>query len=127
MDTHDIEHMTDIFKRIADAARVDTQTATQVREALAQSGLLEVFGSGETLDVVDLLDVGGEDALRARLKQLTLSDLRQIVAMRQYDPEKETARWRSPNKLIDLIVSKAAQQLERELAQQTPSGASWML
>lgn len=127
MDAHDIGQMTELFKRIADAARVDAQTAGQVREALAQSGLLEVFGAGETLDVVDLLDVGGEDVLRARLKQMQLSELRQIIAMRKYDPEKESARWRSPNKLIDLIVTKAGQQLESEVAAQATSGASWML
>jgi hypothetical protein len=127
VDAHDIAQMTEIFKRIADAARVDAETAGQVREALAQSGLLEAFGAGETLDVVDLLDMGGEDVLRARLKQMQLSELRQIIAMRKYDPEKESARWRSPNKLIDLIVTRAGQQLEREVAAQTTSGASWML
>jgi hypothetical protein len=123
----DLNHLADLFARVADAAKADPAVAGAVREALAQSGLLDVFGAGEALDVVDLLDVGGEEALRARLRQMTLSELKQIIALRNYDPDKEAARWRSPNKLIDLIVTRAAKQLEREVAAQSSSGASWML
>lgn len=125
MDLHDVKQITDLFARLADAAKDDPQLAARVRDALAESGLLALFGSGESLDVVDLLDAGGEEVLRARLEQLTLSDLKSIIAVRGYDPDKETARLRSPKKLIDLIVARAAAQLEREVAQS--SGASWML
>jgi hypothetical protein len=125
MDRLDIEQITDLFAQLATAAKDNPQLAAQVRDALAESGLLAVFGTGESLDVVDLLDAGGEDALRARLEQLSLSDLKSIVAVRGYDPDKETARWRSPKKLIELIVARAGAQLEKEVAQS--SGASWML
>ena len=125
MDLRNVEQITDLFTRLADAAKDDPQLAAQVRDALAESGLLAIFGSGESLDVVDLLDAGGEEALRGRLEQMTLSELKSIVAVRGYDPDKETARWRSPKKLIDRIVARAAAQLEREVAQS--SGASWML
>jgi hypothetical protein len=125
MDPLDIEQVTHLFARLAAAAKADSSFAAQVRDALAESGLLAVFGSGEALDVVDLLDAGGEDTLRARLEQLSLSELKSIVAVRGYDPEKETTRWRSPKKFIELIVAKAAAQLEKEMAQS--SGASWML
>lgn len=127
VDARKQQQMMDLFSRMAETAKGDPETAEQIRDALAESGLLSVFGVGETLDVVDLLDVGGEEALRTRLRQMTLSELKQIVSVRQYDPEKESARWRSPNKLIDLIVAKASEQLERELAQQAPAGAAWML
>jgi hypothetical protein len=127
VDAQKQQQMMDLFSRMAEAAKTDPTTAEQIRDALAESGLLSVFGVGETLDVVDLLDVGGEEALRTRLRQMTLTELRQIISVRQYDPEKESARWRSPNKLIDLIVKKASEQLEQELAQQVPAGAAWML
>ncbi len=127
VDARKQQQMMDLFSRMAAAAKGDPTTAEQIRDALAESGLLSVFGVGETLDVVDLLDVGGEEALRTRLRQMTLSELKQIVSVRQYDPEKEAVRWRSPNKLIDLIVKKASEQLEQELAQQAPAGAAWML
>lgn len=125
MDPLDIEQINELFARLATAAKDDPQRAAQIRDALAESGLLAVFGTGESLDVVDLLDAGGEDALRARLDQLSLSELKSIVAVRGYDPDKETARWRSPKKLVELIVSRAGAQLEKEVAQS--SGASWML
>lgn len=125
MDPLDIEQITALFARLATASTDDPQLAAQLRDALAESGLMAVFGSGEALDVVDLLDAGGEDALRARLEQMSLSELRSIVAVRGYDPDKETARWRSSKKLIDLIVAQAGAQLEKEVAQS--SGASWML
>ncbi len=67
VDAHDVEQMTSLFTRIADAAKSDRSVADQVRDALARSGLLEVFGTAAALDVVDLLDAGGEAALRARL------------------------------------------------------------
>ncbi|HEV2461796.1 MAG TPA: hypothetical protein VGS80_25850, partial [Ktedonobacterales bacterium] len=84
----DLKHLADLFARVADAAAADPAVAEAVREALAQSRLLDVFGAGEALDVVDLLDVGGEEALRVRLRQMTLSELKQIVALRNYDPDK---------------------------------------
>jgi hypothetical protein len=118
-----------LFTRAVIAAQADSDYADQVRDALAQSGLLEVFGAGATVDVVDLLDSGGEAALRARLHQLTLSELRQVVASHQYDEEKESARWRSQTKFVELILRKAKAQLEEELAKQeaSTSRASWML
>jgi hypothetical protein len=125
VNSQDIEHARHMFARWADEVRANPDIAPLIRDALAESGLLAVFGSGEALDVVDLLDAGGEDVLRARLSQLTLSELKSIIAVRGYDPEQETARWRSPKKLMALIVAKASQQLEKETAQS--SGASWML
>lgn len=125
MDPLDIEQITDHFTRLATAAKDDPQLAARLRDALAESGLLAVFGAGDSLDVVDILDAGGEDALRARLEQLSLSELKSIVAVRGYDADKESARWRSPKKLIELIVTRAGAQLEKEVAQS--SGASWML
>ena len=127
MDAPDVRHLRELFAHIAASAQADPAAAEQVRDALAESGLLDVFGAGESLDVVDLLDAGGAEALRARLRQLSLTELKQIVSLRKYDSENETARWRSPNKFIDFIVMRASAQLEKELAQQAPSGAAWML
>ena len=118
-----------LFTRVTIAAQNDPDYADQVRDLLAQSGLLEVFGAGATVDVVDLLDSGGEDAVRVRLHQLTLAELRQVIASNEYDPEKESARWRSPTKFIDLIVRRAKDQLQAELTAQSSSNsaAGWML
>ncbi len=127
MDARDVEQMTQLFTRIAESARTDSTIADQVRDALVQSGLLDVFGSGPKFDVVELLDLGGEHILRMRLRQMTLAELKELVSANNYDPDKETARWRSLNKFVELIVSKAQQQLEVEMAQESASPASWML
>jgi hypothetical protein len=127
VDAHDIEQMTMLFTRVANAAKSDPTVAEQVRDALATSGLLEVFGSAGALDVVDLLDAGGEVALRARLGQCTLAELKQIVSANNYDGHRQSTRWRSTSKFVDLIVECARQQLEHELAKQPASAASWML
>ncbi|MBF6589104.1 MAG: hypothetical protein IVW57_01070 [Ktedonobacterales bacterium] len=131
MDADELQQLTETLRRVARAMSTDPALARQVREALTTSGVLEAFGAGETLDVVELLDVGGEQALRARLTELPIAHLRQIIAARTYDPEKATTRWRSASKLIDLIVTRAASQLaaEQEAAASHPNAlaASWML
>ena len=131
VDPREMHELREIFRRVAEAARQDAETARQLRDAIAESGLLDAFGAGEGLDVVDLLDAGGEEVLRARLKELPLAQLRTIITAHQYDPEKETARWRSVPKLIDFIVSHANEQLaaEQEAAASQPKAvaASWML
>jgi hypothetical protein len=127
----DIEQITQAIYQIASAARDDAAVRSAVREAIVDSGLFDVFGSGETLDVVDILDAGGEDALRARLSPLGLADLRGIVRANKYDPERESARWRSAARFIDLIVERAKVQLEQEqktgAATKALAEASWML
>jgi len=127
VDAHDVEQMTTLFTRLADAAKADPKVADQVRDALARSGLLDVFGAAGAIDVVDLLDAGGEVALRARLGQCTLVELKQIIRSNKYDEERESSRWRSTNKCIDLIVDRTQKRLEYELAKQPAKAASWML
>jgi hypothetical protein len=127
VDSHDVEQMTILFTRLATAAKADPTVAAQVREALASSGLLGVFGASGVLDVVDLLDSGGEAALRAHLAACSVAELKEIVSANKYDPEKETIRWRSRNKFIELIVRCALRQFEEELTKQPANAAAWML
>ncbi len=127
MDVHDLEQMTILFTRVADAAKADPKLADQVRDALARSGLLTVFGAAGALDVLDLLDAGGEVALRARLGECTLAELKQIIRSNKYDEDGESSRWRSTSKCVELIVDRTQQRLELELAKQPARAASWML
>ena len=128
MDEYQVRQVTETFRQLAALAERDQTTAQQLRDALAESGLLAVFGEGSALDVIDLLDAGGTDALRARLRELSLADLRGVIAAQNFDPDKETARWRSIAKISDFIVSHAQEELDR-LSQQPAalSAASWML
>jgi hypothetical protein len=119
-----------MFRRLAAVANADPTTADQLRDALAESGLLDVYGAGSSLDVLDLLDAGGEAALRTRLRSLSVPQLREVIAAHQFDPEKQSSRWRSAARLIDLIVARALDQLEAErtaTASHPLAAASWML
>ncbi len=132
MDVRNARELTEMFQQVAAAAQADPETAARVRTALAESGLLDVFGAGATLDVVDLLDAGGEGSLRSRLAELSLADLRAVISAHAYDPEKTTTRWRSTQKLVDFVVEQARAQLdaERAAAASQPkalAAASWML
>lgn len=126
-----IEQITQMVYQIASAAREDAAVAAAVRGAIADSGLFGIFGAGGALDVVDLLDAGGEDALRARLGALSLAELRDIVRANKYDPDRTSARWRSPARFVELIIERAKMQLEQEqkmgAATKALAEASWML
>jgi len=128
VDEYQVRQVTETFRQLAALAERDQETARQLRDALAESGLLAVFGDGPALDVIDLLDAGGEDALRARLRELPLAELRGVIAAQSFDPEKETARWRSVAKISDFIIARAQEELDRLNQQpQALSAASWML
>lgn len=130
MDGLELRQLTEMFRQLAERAQADPTTARQLRDALAESNLLDVYGTGSALDVLDLLDSGGEAALRARLQGLQVSELREIIAAHEYDPEKQSARWRSAARLIDLIVAHAREQLEAESAvpaNSAQAAAAWML
>jgi hypothetical protein len=129
VEAYELRQITETFRQLAARAAHDAVMAHQLRDALAESGLLGVFGEGPAIDVIDLLDAGGEDTLRARLHALPVADLRAVIAAYTYDPGKETARWRSVTRLTDFIIAHAQQELERmdQAQPQTAAAASWML
>lgn len=130
MDAGELWQVREVLRQAAEAA-TDMESARQLREALIESGILAVFSAGASSELLDLLEAGGAEALRARLRGLPLAELRQIIAMRGYDPEKQAARTRSANKLIEVIVARAEEELAAEqatLAQPAPlAAAAWML
>jgi hypothetical protein len=130
------DQITDLFRHVLQTAKSDPAEARHVRDALLASGLLEVFDLAraadetETIDLLDLLEAGGDDALRARMAQLSVADLHQIIAMHDYDPKRETSRWRSPRKLIEHILACATTELNREngsIGEPALAGTAWLL
>src|SRR5437588_5376572 len=81
------DQITDLFRHVLQTAKADPAAARQVRDALLASGLLEVFDltrvadETETIDLLDLLEAGGEEALRARMAKLTVAELHQIIEL----------------------------------------------
>jgi hypothetical protein len=55
----------------------------------------------------------GEGALRARLGEFTLDQLKDVVAEHGMDPSKLAMRWKTPGKLIDLIVRTVHDRMEK--------------
>jgi len=127
MDTYASPQILEIFRHVAETARADAAAARQVRAALLASGILEVFAADDAADLLDLLEAGGEEALRARLRGLGAGELRRMIATQGYDPEKKSARWRSADKMIGLIVEGARARLDAEAATPRTPVAAWML
>jgi hypothetical protein len=55
-------------------------------------------------DPVELARQGGEGELRAKISELTLDQLRDIVAQYGMDPGKLVMKWKDINRVIDRIV-----------------------
>ncbi|HEX6038315.1 hypothetical protein [Longimicrobium sp.] len=55
----------------------------------------------------------GEGMLRARLSELTLDQLKDVVAEHGMDPSKLAMKWKKPERLVDLIVTTVRERLEK--------------
>ncbi|HEY7833240.1 MAG TPA: hypothetical protein VIG30_06700 [Ktedonobacterales bacterium] len=113
MEANELVYAKGVLIRLAHAARSDFALAQQVREIVLVSGILDLFGVSEDLNLFDLLEAGGDELLRARLGQLDVAHLKRIVAARGYDPEKTSARWRSPARFVEMIAVKASEQWQQ--------------
>ena len=113
VDANELIYAKGVLIRLALAAKSDYALAQQVRELVLLSGILDLFGAGEDTNLFDIMEAGGADLLRARMGQMTVPQLKQIIAVRAYDPEKTTARWRSSTRFVDLIAAKASEQWEQ--------------
>ncbi len=57
------------------------------------------------LDPFSVYEVGGEDELRRQLRVLDIEPLKDIVAEHSMDPAKLAMKWRTTDRLVDLIVT----------------------
>lgn len=143
VDPNELLNTQSTLMRLARAAREDREVARQIRQLIIESGILQVFGEGENLNLLDTLEAGGAALLRSRLEALTVAQLKHLVTVYQFDTEKATTRWRSAPRLIEFVTAQAVdmwEQMDRErllreeaisdaLPQPVvPAGAaSWML
>jgi hypothetical protein len=143
VDPNELLNTQSALMRLARAAREDRELARQIRQLIIESGILQVFGEGENLNLLDALEAGGAALLRSRLETLTVPELKHLVKVYQFDPEKTTTRWRSTERLVDFLTKQAVdmwEQMDRERVMReeaisgalpqpsVPAGAaSWML
>ena len=64
------------------------------------------------LDPFDVL-ASGEDTLRLRLTELSVEELKDVVAEHGMDHTRLAMRWRRPERLIELIVSETKARLTK--------------
>jgi hypothetical protein len=74
------------------------------------------------LDPFAVFSEAGEDGLRARLGELSLDQLRDIIAEHGMDNDRLAMRWKNPARGIDRIVERVAARLAKGSAFRAPSG-----
>jgi hypothetical protein len=57
------------------------------------------------IDVFEAYERGGEAALRAALAPLTVDQLKDVVAQHRMDRSQLALKWRTPERLVELIVA----------------------
>jgi hypothetical protein len=65
------------------------------------------------LDPFAVFNDAGEDGLRGRLGELTLDQLRDIVAEHGMDNDRLAMKWKDPARVIDRIVERVAARLAK--------------
>ena len=107
-----------VFRVILDEAEQNPAFASRLDEALGTSAERAVTSapgaprqargrrSPAVLDPVSSYREG-EDALRSRLHDLSLEQLRDIIAEYGMDPDKLAMKWKSTDRLIERIVEVA--------------------
>lgn len=90
------------FARALDAAVAPPavlQAAAPKRPGRRQPGTLDPFA---------VYAEGGEAGLRARLEELGLEQLRDIIAEHAMDQDRLAMKWKMPSRVIDRIVERVA-------------------
>lgn len=85
------------------AASTTTATAAKRRGGRRPAGALDPFAAAQE----------GEGALRARLGELSLDQLKDIVAEHGMDPSKLAMKWKKPERVADLVVSTVRERMEK--------------
>ncbi|HLM67353.1 MAG TPA: hypothetical protein VK358_07495 [Longimicrobium sp.] len=80
-----------------------TVTAAKRRGGRRPAGALDPFAAAQE----------GEGVLRARLGELSLDQLKDIVAEHGMDPSKLAMKWKKPDRVADLIASTVRERMEK--------------
>lgn len=112
------QRITAVLQVIADQARSDPEFLDKLERALkSPSNRLATTRAGPrqadrphrrapaVVDPFEILRAEGEVGLRERLANLSLDELRDIVAEYRIEPYTLAMKWKTPSRLIDLIVT----------------------
>ena len=103
-----------VFREVVAEAHRNADFAARLDRALATELPKKTHGrrAPGRLDPFDVL-ASGEDALRLRLAELSVEELKDVVAEHGMDHARLALRWRRPERLIDLIVSETRARLAK--------------
>jgi uncharacterized coiled-coil protein SlyX len=65
------------------------------------------------VDVFGVYEAGGEAELRRALQPLTVDQLKDVIAQHRMDRSQLAMKWRTPDKLADLIVSQTVKRAHK--------------
>lgn len=99
----------ELFQRVVDEAEANPQFAAALKAefgARRKRGKTGGISGRRARGVIDpfAFRQDGEQALRDRLNELTVEQLKDIVAEHGMDPGKLAMTWKTPERLVDLIV-----------------------
>ena len=103
-----------MFREVVAEAERNADFAARLDRAVATEPPRKSTGrrAPGRLDPFDIL-ASGEDTLRLRLRELSLEELKDIVAEHGMDHTRLAMRWRRPERLIDLIVNETKSRLAK--------------
>ena len=96
-----------LLEAMADSAKMSRPSAlTQPRTSAIQMGVEKRRGGRRSEALIDPVDLAGhgEGSLRARLSELDLERLHDIVAQYGMDPGKLVMKWKDRERVIERIV-----------------------
>ena len=104
-----------VLQVIADEARRDPHFLAKLEDALNMRGRTSRAVSAPrverphrrapaVIDPFEVLHMVGSDGLRERLNDLSLDQLRDIVAEYRIEPYTLAMKWKTPARVVDLIV-----------------------
>lgn len=104
-----------LFEEIVREAKENPEFASRLEESLQPKVAPRRRGGRRPPGVLDPFAVHaeGEGRLRARLAALEIDQLKDIVAEHGMDKARLALKWRTPDRLIDLIVSTVQARLEK--------------
>jgi hypothetical protein len=98
-----------VFDAILSEVRRNPDLAHRIEGAIRGSGRAPVRRATHrrqpgSLDPFEVHAAGGPDGLRQRLEGLGVEQLKDIVSEHGMDRTKLAMKWKTPNRLVDLIV-----------------------
>lgn len=95
-----LEEVKRIYRRMVEDEEAELPTADQVAEA-------------GTIDTFKFATENGLEALKARLEQMTMEELKQTIKENDLDPARQYGRAKKAEKLIDVILAVTDQRLRK--------------